>query len=167
MHVRPRLTVDQGSAPAAFLLIHGTFAPRAKWTQPGSTLYSRLAAEFPDATIDAIPWSGRNCFVDRLDAAKTTSAIALDKLRTGSPVFLIGHSHGGGAIIYALNESEALGKGLAGALFMGTPFMALATRPGYRLLQRALIILVMVSLFICGAWSQIPAGSSVLTLSAR
>jgi len=153
MHERPRLTVDQGSAPATFLLIHGTFAPHAKWTKPGSNLFARVEAEFPSATIDAIPWSGRNRFADRLDASKTIKAIALDKLQRWSPVFLIGHSHGGSAIIYALNQSEALRQGLADALFMGTPFMALATRPGYRVLQRALIVLVMLTLFACGAWS--------------
>jgi hypothetical protein len=35
---------------------------------------------------------------------------------------------------------------------MGTPFMALATRPGYHILQRALVVLVMVLLFVGGAW---------------
>jgi hypothetical protein len=104
MHERPRITADQGPVPPTFLLVHGTFAPHAKWTRPGSILYTRLQAEFPDATIDAIPWSGRNRFADRLEAANTIKGVALDKVGTGSPVFLIGHSHGGSAIIYALNQ---------------------------------------------------------------
>lgn len=128
-----------------FLLIHGTWAPKSKWSYPTSSLGQALAAQFEGCTIDRVQWSGSNTFAARLDAAEE---IKRKTENHDGPVFLIGHSHGGSAAMYALRDSQSLRDKVKGAVFMSTPFMAFALRPGYRSLYvglvAALFLLVML-----------------------
>ena len=112
-----------------FLLIHGTWAPKAKWSYPKSLLGESLKKQFDGCQIQRISWSGANTFDARIDAAKKITQVCE---HYSGPVFLIGHSHGGSAAIYSLIDSASVRKKVAGAVFMSTPFVAITLRSRIR-----------------------------------
>jgi hypothetical protein len=63
---------------ATFFLVHGTFAPRAEWTQSRSPLQLTFEHALRDknepAVFTPVTWSGRNLTRDRLIAADEIAA---------------------------------------------------------------------------------------------
>jgi hypothetical protein len=143
-------------------LVHGTWASGALWTRKDSALCRRLSEAFGAVTIESIPWSGRNRFRDRLEASALIIEVARKCRTQNRPLFLIGHSHGGSAIAYALRKCAELQSAVAGAVFFSTPFFGIAPRPGYRSLYKALTLIATVAAFIGGAFALgylVPSGS--------
>jgi hypothetical protein len=127
-----------------FIFVHGTWAPRAPWTKADSALARRLRKDFPGSSTIAIPWSGANSFKARLECASSIIEAVSNPQNRARPKMLIRHSHGGSAIVYALQQSEDLRASILGAIFLGTPFFAMAPRLGYRELFKAVALIAVI-----------------------
>jgi hypothetical protein len=70
---------DSSEKPITFVLIHGTFAPRAGWTLDGSALTSSLAETAlscgAKASFKNVLWTGKNRLVDRYRASEQLDLI--------------------------------------------------------------------------------------------
>jgi hypothetical protein len=137
-------------APApAFVLLHGTWARNAPWTSPQGPVAEALRARFgAESVVVPHPWSGRNRIADRRAAADELQVVVSDLARQNPerPLFLIGHSHGGSAIAFALARGTITAS-VAGAVFLSTPFFSMAVRSGSaHVLHGALFSLLAASL---------------------
>lgn len=135
-----------------FLLVHGTWAPGAPWARRDGALASRLLQEFPGASVASVDWTGANTFSARMAAARQIVGCASSGGQTQRPLILVGHSHGGSSIMYALRQEEAFAARVAGAVFLGTPFFALVPRAGYRQFFRAGVLLLLSAAFVALAF---------------
>ncbi len=106
------------------VLIHGTFAPNAPWTDSNSDFCKRITNQLDgDVTFQVFNWSGKNSHKSRLSAAKELKAI----LETGCgesdcKKIIIAHSHGGNIAMYALKELGEKAKDFE-LITMATPFL--------------------------------------------
>lgn len=108
-----------------FLLIHGTFAREAPWTQDDSVLCRSLREWFPDARIDRFLWSGRNRVNARFQAALKLRRYLRSELRKKTPdteLYILAHSHGGSVALQAL-DCDDLPTAISGVVCMSTPFI--------------------------------------------
>ena len=105
------------------ILVHGTFAKEAEWTQPGSALFKYLAERLP-ASISSYQWSGGNSYKARNSASKELAKRILEdsEARPEAIRVLIAHSHGGNVAIGALRELGKI-KLVDGLVCLGTPFL--------------------------------------------
>jgi hypothetical protein len=102
----------------AIALVHGTFAPGAPWTQPGSAL-RRLWPATPErpVTFDAPQWSGDNSHEARVTAAAELAS----HLRKRPAQLVIAHSHGGNVALNALaSNADSRTRAL---VCLNTPFL--------------------------------------------
>ena len=107
-----------------YILVHGTFQPRASWTRPGSLLRLALSKSQPGAEFVPKPWTGHNLFSARQSAADNLEA-AIRDIDPKRPVFIIGHSHGGSAVARLLHDCPKILDRLCGVAYLATPFIAL------------------------------------------
>ena len=144
-----------GTEKFSFVLVHGTWATGAPWTQADSKLQRYLGSKFPDANIERIDWSGKNQFEARVEASRSIEScvLGLADVEPGTRVIMIGHSHGGSAINYAFRKSKKLRSMTAGIVYMSTPFMTFAQRPGYKQLYQALLTSVCLALLLVGLFA--------------
>jgi hypothetical protein len=106
---------------STFILVHGTFARGASWTNDDSLLVRKLRQRFPHARIVPFLWSGKNAHSERIGAAEELAkAIEVEAARTKAPLFLIAHSHGGNVCLYASRYSRAP---VTGIVCLATPFI--------------------------------------------
>jgi hypothetical protein len=106
-------------------LVHGTWARGAPWTQPGSPLRSHLESRLgPNISFRVFEWTGQNSHTARLTAGEDLRHDLHQALKTHPQAqhFLIGHSHGGNVILYALRD-PVLKDQIAGVVTLGTPFL--------------------------------------------
>ena len=118
-----------GDAPPVFILIHGTFAREAAWTKEDAALALSLKRRYGDARFRQFLWTGKNSHEARLSAGRDLDAFILEvrKEFPASPIFLIGHSHGGNVILYGLRRREVADQ-VTGVLCMATPFIKTGAR---------------------------------------
>ena len=107
-----------------FILVHGTFATKAPWTDPDSTFCSKLKAGMGgNVSFETFNWSGGNSHASRIAAAKEL-VLLLERQYANDNVqkVIIAHSHGGNIAMYALRE---LGEKAAefNLVTMATPFL--------------------------------------------
>ena len=109
------------------ILVHGTFAKDAPWTDVGSSISKALeAAGF--GTI-AFKWSGKNSIRARIRAATELRDFicALREQKPNAQLHLVGHSHGGNIIRFALGTpsdvTTDLSENIKTTTFLGTPFL--------------------------------------------
>jgi hypothetical protein len=111
-------------------LVHGTFAPGAGWTQPGSPLRKEIDNAFPDRVCfhDDFRWSGLPSHLARHVAGKRLHAY-LQKLTAEhpGPHYVIGHSHGALVTLYALRDYE-LARRIEGVVSLSTPYLLVRRR---------------------------------------
>ena len=112
----------QQDANLIVTLVHGTWARRAAWVQPGSQFRQQLEARVPGLRrIEVFEWSGRNSDSARDDAATSllehAKQIRLND--AGARHYIIAHSHGGTVALMAF-ESEHEVDGIA---CLSTPFV--------------------------------------------
>jgi hypothetical protein len=106
-------------------LVHGTFAPGADWTQPGSPLRNKIAEEFEGRVEfhSDFRWRGLPSHIDRHTAGKRFRSYMLDlTARHPGRHFIIGHSHGGLVSLYAVRDQE-LAKRIEGVISLSTPYL--------------------------------------------
>lgn len=122
-------------------LVHGTFAHEPEkrgWTLSGSSTEENLRValqrdgpakvEFTEPFI----WTGANNHRQRLKAGIDLATTLRDEERIpGDRRILVGHSHGGNVILYALRELSTLGieKQIDGVVTLATPHLTASTRP--------------------------------------
>lgn len=115
----------------AIVTVHGTndalpLSEGGQWWQIGSPFAETLRFELGQRGFDGaefIPhhWTGCNSDVDRLAAAKALALKIRELARTGRPLAVLGHSHGGNIVMEALAHGTAGGR-LASVVSFGTPF---------------------------------------------
>ena len=133
-------------------LVHGTFAPGADWTQPGSLLRNKITEEF-EGRVEFhgdFRWRGLPSHIDRHAAGKRFRSYMLDlTARHPGRHFIIGHSHGGLVSLYAVRDQE-LAKRIDGVISLSTPY--LIARP------RELSVVGWIAFFFgCLAFIGVPA----------
>jgi uncharacterized membrane protein YhaH (DUF805 family) len=115
-------TSDTSSADTATILIHGTFARNAIWTEPDEVIASALRQMARRPKLFRFIWSGGNSHLARIRAAmdlrREIASIAQDGF-TG--IHLVGHSHGGTVALLA-NNDPSVSKYIKSATYLGTPF---------------------------------------------
>jgi hypothetical protein len=154
---------------AVITLVHGTWAPRAPWTRSDSELCRTLQHTLAgDAVFRAFRWSGRNSFRARRKAAGELR-IHLHQSLTKWPEarhYIIGHSHGGNVMFYALRDHE-LGQAVHGVVCLSTPFIHARPRVLGRLtglirFAAPFGILLYASLLLDALWPRRAEGWDVL-----
>ncbi len=133
---------------ATIVTVHGTFAhseaePTSadepstadlQWWQPNSAFDQDVRALIEEAPgggpVDVKPfvWSGNNSEIERRKAGKKLAGELKALEASGEPYCLVGHSHGGSVIGWALLESAAKRQSLKGLkrwITVGSPFVAL------------------------------------------
>ena len=106
------------------VLVHGTFASQAPWTQEGSHFRSVLIAALHNVHFDVFEWSSENSHTARFTAGQDLSA-RIHELRQRHPtssLFVVAHSHGGNVALYALRNQECA-RCLTGLVTIATPFL--------------------------------------------
>jgi len=88
-------------------LVHGTFAPKAPWTQNEEQFCQNLEKELASpVSYQTLEWSGKNRSAARTSAAKAL-VIELQRQQELYPdkqKIIIAHSHGGNIAMYALRD---------------------------------------------------------------
>jgi pimeloyl-ACP methyl ester carboxylesterase len=119
------MTSASSERPVICVLIHGTWARGAKWTQEDSELWQSLSELKVDPeNVIRFSWTGKNSSAARLRAATQLAAelqSSMEKRPTAAH-YLIAHSHGGMVALYALRDQD-LSRRIAGVVFLGTPFI--------------------------------------------
>ena len=137
------------------VLVHGTFAPCAKWTRPDSALCRQLQAEL-HPTFVIFDWSGKNTNRARIKAGRDLSILLRDLLNKypKSPINVIGHSHAGNIALYAVRNIDSSRIAI---ITIGTPFISCSPRN----LILPLLILSIGMHFLVGA---VLAAMSILAI---
>jgi hypothetical protein len=108
-------------------LVHGTFARNAEWTKQGSLLTDRLDAAGYE--VVRFPWSGRNSFHARRQAATELSRhlFSVNEDNPGVKQIVISHSHGGNVALQAVHDVEASVDAFTGGrielISLATPYI--------------------------------------------
>ncbi|MEM1437861.1 MAG: hypothetical protein AAF545_10630 [Pseudomonadota bacterium] len=131
------------------ILVHGTWARNAAWTQSDGLL-SRALSESSEATIrtSGLPWSGRNWEKDRWAATESLS----ERLRSSDADLkaVIGHSHGGNVGAAAMHQSHH-GDDDAGdraLITLNTPFIVPVRRSTEVSLIFVVLLVIAVSTWV-------------------
>lgn len=108
-----------------FILIHGTWASKARWCKDDSELCRQIKFTFPRHKIRRFEWGGGNSVEARGQAAAslTSMLIALLSESPKSRYHLIAHSHGGNIAFYALRDFPDLQERIGTVTCLSTPFI--------------------------------------------
>jgi hypothetical protein len=136
--------IPAGDAPVAghpapvVITVHGTFASDAsdegsRWWQRGSEFAAALSSRLielglPSVSIQPFRWSGLNSDSARLLAAEGLSRTIHRHMKSGHPVAVLAHSHGGNVILEALAQ-RATKVPLAAVVTLGTPYFTRRLKP--------------------------------------
>ena len=138
------------------VLVHGTFARNATWTQQGSPLRREIAqalqAEDNFDLFELVQWSGRNWLASRKVAALKIKQ-KIDETPEGDPILLVGHSHGGSAIAYLLKRWPDTVNRVCGIAFLSTPFISLRARREIKSLLSASIVISSLALYFLAGFA--------------
>ena len=106
------------------LLVHGTFAKNAPWTSEDSFFSKQLKEEIKESyDIGTFQWNGKNSHSSRIRAGKELSEGVLECIKKGyKKLILIGHSHGGNVILYAIKNID-ISKIKIEIVTLSTPFI--------------------------------------------
>jgi pimeloyl-ACP methyl ester carboxylesterase len=129
------------------VLVHGTFARNATWTEPSSALCASIAQHLAGHSVrfHRPQWSGANNHRDRVSAGAELARYVLELIEwEPAPCFLVGHSHGGTVITQALRQSPELAEVVEGSIFLSTPFIQIRRKDYYKDLMRFAHFFVMV-----------------------
>ena len=117
------VTVDATESRVSIMLIHGTFAHGAKWTDAAHRFTRGLLATVPGCRISRMLWSGDNSHVQRQRTAGDVHEWIASE--TAERIYLIGHSHGG--LVAAMAATQAADSRVT-VITMSTPFLNIRER---------------------------------------
>jgi hypothetical protein len=157
-------------APIIVTLIHGTFDNKARWTEPGSKISETLLQVMGgNLHVTKFQWSGKNSQSDRDVAAnQLVDHIAANSIFfPSSPQFLVGHSHGGNLIRWALGRtSPAVSDKVRAAVTISTPFIEVVERNRFADIHLLFVIWRNISIFFISlAWLSIFATYGVTIMN--
>jgi hypothetical protein len=110
-------------------MVHGTFARKAPWVEPGSSFGVLLRMRLPAALVVPFRWSGGNNVRARAEAVADLRRHISD-VRERYPHAqhaLVAHSHGGNVVLSALADYH-LARNTLGVATLGTPFLHASLR---------------------------------------
>lgn len=139
------------------ITIHGTKAKHAKWTYAGR-LVRLLSENKPNTQISRFCWSGKNSHSKRLKAGREL-ADHIQNLCEKYPdiqFILLGHSHGGNIIMYALNhlrETNDINR-VEKVVTLVTPYLFMKLKKMNPLIMYSTFFLMLVCLidFMLADW---------------
>jgi len=121
---------NAGDLPNAVItLVHGTWARRARWTRPGSTIQKHLSQAIPaPKLIVEFSWSGNNSPNAREAASRALGDLVKNQLaqHPRAEHFVIGHSHGGNVALKALEMENLFDR--VSVICLSTPFLHIRRR---------------------------------------
>jgi hypothetical protein len=136
-------------------LIHGTFAKNAAWTAETSSFRESIVDGLQiEATFERLAWSGRNSLPDRILAAEELAAMLL-RQHSADPdglQIVIGHSHGGGILAYALTRHPELAAHVSG-VFLATPFIDARARRDWVAIARLTAVGFLTLFVVALTWA--------------
>lgn len=120
------VVVSAGRTPRLIVvLVHGTGARKAGWTESGSKMCTRIRSS-PDSDIYRFLWTGENSHQARLEAgdrlADQLQQLFAQPAHAASELLLIAHSHGGNVALYSLRP-PGLQSRLSSLVCLATPFL--------------------------------------------
>jgi pimeloyl-ACP methyl ester carboxylesterase len=124
---RLECVLEPGSGGTLFVLVHGTWARHAPWTNQKGQLAQALLQEWPNAGIFAFRWRGFNRLTARLRASEELAA-AIGSLRSRYPqcrIIVIAHSHGGNIAAWATTATPDVDT----VVYLNTPFLRVIRTP--------------------------------------
>lgn len=118
------------------VLVHGTFARNAAWTNSVTSPLCAALREQLDNSVSfrAFEWSGRNSHRARRTAADQLAAFVSNRHVNGHSTVrvLIGHSHGGTVICDALKRHKKLLASVDYVVLLSTPFIQARVPPHFQ-----------------------------------
>ncbi len=127
------------------ILIHGTFAPNAEWTQPGSDLRTAIES-LPGITVITFPWDANNNQKSRYLAALELSKTLNEASTKYRHIFIVGHSHGGTIAMQAIHFSNATNTSI---ITLATPFIDVNSLDTSRIVSIMMCILIGIPYVLC------------------
>jgi hypothetical protein len=129
---------DPNSFDYIFIAVHGTFSTSTKWALEGSKLDETLRTTFADKRwrIEHFQWRSSGFFrrFNNSHAARSAAAerfrqhlITLTVKAPRSQIFVFAHSHGGNAVLLALQQQPGIPQ-VRGIVLLATPLL-LVHRP--------------------------------------
>jgi hypothetical protein len=140
-------------------LVHGTWARKATWIQPHSTLAKALRVQLgQDAKIFRLIWSGRNSPAARSVATeRLKKKLALRfKDHPTARHYIICHSHGGNIALGAVAGNDLENK-IDGVVCLATPFLLARERnfginPAFMLAPAIFLAMLLLILVVDAVW---------------
>ena len=119
------------NTPSHFvILVHGTWARNAQWTQQGSAVRECITDTLgSNVQFRKFMWSGRNRFGARSKAAMDLATLIEQTSKTFPtvPVLIISHSHGGQVALQAISRLPQTCQ-VNALIFLSTPFLVVESR---------------------------------------
>jgi hypothetical protein len=112
------------------ILVHGTFAKNAPWINETSSFSNGLKKFLGNKTkIVPFNWSGKNSYFERVAAGNQLSILLEETFKShpNSQKIVIGHSHGGNVICYALKQIPEIASEFK-IITLATPFLISSLR---------------------------------------
>lgn len=122
--------LSDSERPLVVVLVHGTFAQAAEWTQPGSPLRESIQQASPlEVHFDQFGWNGRNTHEARISEGEKL----LERLRdlrskfADARIVVVAHSHGGNVLLYA-GRDDAFASLVDEVITLATPYLEITPR---------------------------------------
>ena len=116
--------------PLVVVLVHGTFAPGAEWTQPRSPLRESVRQASPSKVdFHSFEWNGRNTHEARISEGERLLGRLRD-LRSAcadARIVVVAHSHGGNVLLYA-GRDDAFASLVDEVITLATPYLEITPR---------------------------------------
>jgi hypothetical protein len=148
------------NASRAFVvvLVHGTFASRAPWTQAGSRFREVLEQRLGNVHFEPFEWTGANSGKARRQAGLALRE-TLHGLRRRFPralVYVVGHSHGGNVALYA---TKLIGPvpDVDGLVAIATPFLRARIRKVPKSTASVLTMVQLAAFWALISWTLSPS----------
>lgn len=118
------------------VMVHGTFARKARWIERDSPFGEALRDALAPAKIVPFRWSGGNGVKARAKAVLDlqSQAVEIRQKYPDAHHAFVAHSHGGNVVLNALAD-EGLAEKTLGVVTLGTPFLDARTRDQKALLD--------------------------------
>jgi hypothetical protein len=100
------------------IIIHGTFANKENWPNPGQPFNDAVSATFKENSV-AFKWSGANNPQARAEGAKALASFIDKNIKPGEKLNIVAHSHGGNLVKEYTNLNKAFA--IDNLVTLGTP----------------------------------------------
>jgi hypothetical protein len=120
--------IEPQQAAPIFVVVHGTWATRSRWTHRDSKLVTEVTKRWPESVFYQFRWTGTNGARHRLVAAEVLGEELnqLAGIYPSSKIVVISHSHGGNVVAWAATD---IMLPISAAIYLNTPFTQVAPAP--------------------------------------